>query len=80
LKPPVRSGLKRASSVADARDGELARQPAEEPRAQSQTRVAGSGWAETKAAAELAFDAFVESYMLKYEKAVARSRGTRQRK
>src|SRR6195256_3331663 len=66
---PVRSGRKRASSAAGC-----TRPPTCSPLPKSQhpkaKRALQEIWmAETKATAELAFDAFIESYTPKYEKA-----------
>src|SRR5258708_39421658 len=67
---PVRSGRKRASSAAGCTrprtcSPSCRRASSRKPNA----RCRRFGLAETKVAAELAFDAFIESYALKYEKA-----------
>src|SRR5271168_2797000 len=68
---PARSGRKRASSAAGCtrpRTCSPSCRRASSPK--PNVRCRRYGWmAETKAAAELAFDAFVESYTLKYAKA-----------
>src|SRR5438105_15191181 len=68
-RPPVRSGRKRASSAAGYKNANvLAKLPkSQHPKAK---RALQEIWmAETKVAAEQAFDAFIESYALKYDKA-----------
>src|SRR5437868_14875568 len=68
-RPPVRSGRKRASSAAGYKAANvLAKLPkSQHPKAK---RALQEIWmAETKAAAELAFEAVIESYTPKYEKA-----------
>jgi len=60
----------RRAALLGAQDRERARQVAEEPAAERPKRALQEIWmAETRVAAELAFDAFIESYTPKYEKA-----------
>jgi putative transposase len=67
---PARSGRRRASSAAGCtrpRTCSLSCRRASSPRPNARCRR--SGWPRTKADAEAAFDAFIESYQVKYEKA-----------
>jgi putative transposase len=65
-KLPAKSGRQCANAGA-CTSRERARQAAEEPAAKRQARQ--EIWmAETKADAEAAFDAFIESYQIKYKK------------
>ena len=58
------------TTLLGAQDRERLEQAAEEPSLQGQTRPAGIWMAETKTDAVTAFDAFAETYGVKYEKAV----------
>src|SRR4029077_12422952 len=57
------------AALLGAQDRERARQVAEEPQPKAKRALQEIWMAETKAAAKLAFDAFIESYTPKYEKA-----------
>jgi len=57
------------AALLGAQDRQRTRQVAEEPAAEAKRALQEIWMAETKAVAELAFDAFIESYTPKYEKA-----------